>query len=65
MDLNQLLPGGADPAPGAHQADSPEQVALDHEAVEAPDALPRVNPVQHQVVLDGGAEFVRHFSYLR
>jgi hypothetical protein len=28
---------GADPAPVAHQAHGPEQIPLDHEAVEAPD----------------------------
>ena len=38
----------------------PEQIALDHEAVEAPDTLLRVDPVQHQVVLDRGAQLVRH-----
>jgi hypothetical protein len=27
--------------------------------MKAPDALLRVDPVQHQVVLDGGAELVR------
>ena len=40
--------------------DGAEQVALDHEAVEPPDALLRVDPVQHQVVLDRGAQLVRH-----
>jgi hypothetical protein len=50
-----LLRVCADPASVAHQAHGPEQIALDHEAVEAPDALLRVDPVQHQVVLDRGA----------
>ncbi len=53
MDLNQLLPPGADPASVAHQADGPEKVALDHERVKAPDALPQVDLMQHEVVLDG------------
>ena len=39
MDLDQLLPPGADPASVAHQADGPEKVALDHERVKAPGAL--------------------------
>jgi hypothetical protein len=60
MDLDQLLPLGADPAPVAHQADGPEQIPLDHEAVEAPDALLRVDPVQNEMVLDWGAQLVRH-----
>jgi hypothetical protein len=51
MDLDQLLALGADPSPVAHRAPGLEQIALDHEAVEAPGALPRVDPVQHQVVL--------------
>src|SRR3954466_8477772 len=45
-DLHHLLPVGADPSPVAHQAHGPEQIPLDHEAVEAPDALLRVDPVQ-------------------
>ena len=58
--LDHLLPVGADPAPVADQADGPEQIPLDHEAVEAPNALLQVDPVQHQVVLDRGAEIVRN-----
>jgi hypothetical protein len=44
----------------AHQAHGPEQIPLDHEGVKAPDALLRVDPVQHKMVLDWGAEIVRH-----
>ena len=44
-----LLPVCADPAPVAHQAHGPEQVPLNHEAAKAPDALLRVDPVQHGV----------------
>jgi hypothetical protein len=44
---------GADPAPVAHQHDAAEQIALDHEAVEARHALSRVDPMQHKVVLNG------------
>jgi hypothetical protein len=61
-DLYQLLPIGPDPAPVAHQAHGPEEISLDHERVKAPDALLRVDPVQHQVVLDWGSEIVRHFA---
>jgi hypothetical protein len=39
MDPDHLLLVGADPAPVAHEAHGSEQIALDHEAVEAPDAL--------------------------
>ena len=46
--------------PSAHEAHSSEQVPLDHQAVEAPDALLRVDPVQDQMALDRGAEIVRH-----
>src|ERR671910_237194 len=60
MDLDQLLPVGADPAPYvAHQAHSPEQIPLEHQRVKAADALPRVAPVQHQVALDWGSQGVR------
>jgi hypothetical protein len=58
--LNLLLSLGADPPPIAHQAHGPEQIPLDHQRVEAPNALLRVDPVQHQVVLDRGAQLVRH-----
>ncbi len=58
IDLHQLLTVAADPAPVAHQAHGPEQIPLDHEAVEAPDVLLRVDPVQHDMVLDGGAGVV-------
>src|SRR3954449_325218 len=51
-DLHHLLPVGADPSPVAHQAHGPEQIPLDHEAVEAPDALLWVDRVQHEMVLD-------------
>ncbi len=57
--LHQFLPVGPNPSPVPDQAHGPEQVTLDHEAVEAPDPLLRVDPVQDQVVLDRGAEFVR------
>ncbi len=46
--LDQLLPVGADAAPVAHQAHGPEQILLDHEAVEAPHPMFWVDPVQHQ-----------------
>jgi hypothetical protein len=62
-DLDQLLPVHADPSPVAYQAHGPEQIPFDHEAVEAPDALLRVDPVQDQVVLDRGAEFIGHLPY--
>jgi hypothetical protein len=52
VDLDHLLPRRADPAPTADQAHNAEEVALDHEAVEPRDPLLRVDPVQHQVVLD-------------
>lgn len=55
VDLHQLLPLGSDPAPVADQAHGPEKIPLDHQRVEAPDALLRVDPVQHQMVLDRGA----------
>jgi hypothetical protein len=34
-------------------APGPEEILLDHRAVEAPGAPLRVNPVQHEMVLDG------------
>ncbi|WP_445504428.1 hypothetical protein [Microvirga sp. G4-2] len=37
------------------EPDRAEQVALDHQRVEARDALHRVNPVQHQMVPDWGS----------
>jgi hypothetical protein len=52
MDLHQLLPLGADPSPVAHQAHGAEEIGLDHERVEAPDALLRLDPVQLQRVID-------------
>ena len=58
MDLDQLLPRSADPSPIPHQAHGPEQIPLDHEAVEAPDTLLRVDPVQDQVVFDWRSEVV-------
>jgi hypothetical protein len=60
MDLDELLPVGADPFPVAHQAHGSEQIPVDHQRVEAADALLRVDPVQHQMVLDRGAQLVRH-----
>jgi hypothetical protein len=35
------------------QAHGPEEILLYHQAVEAPDALLRADPVQHEMVLDG------------
>jgi hypothetical protein len=60
-DLGLLVPIRADAAPVAHQAHGPEQIALDHDAVDAPDDLLWVDPVQHQMVLNQGARLVRHF----
>jgi hypothetical protein len=48
------------PTPVLHQAHGSEQIALDHERVEAPDALLRVDPVRHLVVLDRGSDVVRY-----
>ena len=58
--LGRFLPVRADPSPVAHQTLGPEQILLDHEGVEAPDALLWVDPVQHQMVLDRGGQLVRH-----
>ena len=58
--LHQLLAARADAPPIPHQANGPEQIPLDHQRVKPPDALLRVDPVQHQVVLDRGAQLVRH-----
>jgi hypothetical protein len=60
IHLHQLLPAGADPAPVAHQPDRAEQVALHHQRVKAPDTLLRVDPVQHEVMLDRRSQLVRH-----
>ena len=57
---SQTQPLGAFLWPVPSQAHGPEQIPLDHEAVEAPDALLQVDPVQHQMVLDRGAQVVRH-----
>ena len=53
MGLHQLLPPGADPSPVADEPDGPEQIPLDHEAIEAPDALLRLYPVQNEMVRYG------------
>jgi len=50
--LHELLAGRPDPAPAPNEPGRPEQVPLDHDTVKTPDALLRVDPVQHQVVLD-------------
>jgi hypothetical protein len=50
----------ADPSPVADQAHGPEEIPLDHEAIEVPDPLLRVDPVQDEVMLDWRAELVRH-----
>jgi hypothetical protein len=59
MDLHQFLPAGADAASVTHQAHGPEQIVLDHERVEASEAMLRVDPGQHQMVLDRGGQAVR------
>jgi hypothetical protein len=58
------VPVRSDPAPIAHEPDSAEEVSLDHEAIEAPNALLRVHPVQHEMVPDRGSEVVRHLARL-
>jgi hypothetical protein len=55
-----LLARHSDPAPIADQAHGPEQIPLDHEAVEAPDALLRVDPMQHKMEPDRGTFVVHH-----
>jgi len=50
--LDQLVLIRSDLARDAHQAHGPKQVALDHEAVEAPDALLQVDPAQDQIMTD-------------
>jgi hypothetical protein len=62
VHLDLLLASGAYPALVADEAHRPKEVPFDHEAVEASDALLRVDPVQHQIVLDWGSQVVRHFS---
>jgi hypothetical protein len=57
MDIDQLLPLGADPAPVAHQAHGPDQIPLNHEAVEAPARTlvqsERTAPFRHAHTLKG------------
>ena len=58
--LHQFAAVGPDPAPVADQHDAAEEIPLDHEAVEPRHALLRVAPVQHKVVLNGGAGVILH-----
>jgi hypothetical protein len=61
---SQLSRGpGADAAPVEHLVHDPEQIPLDHEAVQVPDALLRANLVQIQVLFDWGVQFVMHDKY--
>src|SRR4051794_9351151 len=50
--LRPLPPTSSDPAPVAHQHRAPEQVALDHQGVEARHVPPRLKTAQHQGVAD-------------
>jgi hypothetical protein len=46
VDLDELLPVGADPAAIPHQAHGPGEIPLDHQRVKAPDPQDRIDPVQ-------------------
>ena len=61
---SQTQPLGAFLWPVTSQAHGPEQIPLDHQAVEAPDPLLRLDPVQHQVVLDRRSQVAGHGDLL-
>jgi hypothetical protein len=52
VDLDQLLAVGADASPIAHESNGAEQIAFDHEQVESRHALVRIDPMQHEMMLD-------------
>jgi hypothetical protein len=63
VDLDQLLAVGADASPVADESNAAEQIALDQEPIEARHAPVRVDPVQHERMLDRGT-LVRHVTNL-
>src|SRR4051794_29377044 len=53
MFIQALTASAAHPSPVTDENDAPEQVALDHQGVEAGHVLLRLNPPQNEGVLDG------------
>ena len=51
VDLHQLLPLGANLPSATNEAHGPEQIPLDRQQVEAPDAVLRVDPVQDHMAV--------------
>src|SRR3954469_15488532 len=51
--IQALTASAAHPSPVTDENDAPEQVALDHQGVEAGHVLLRLNPPQNEGVLDG------------
>ena len=52
--LRELPPVRANVPPGSDEPDLSEQVPLNHKRVEAPGSLLRIDPMQHEVMLNGG-----------